>query len=306
MGARPRLVLFIVFVLGTAVLAAGVRADTSVTEGTRRPFTIGLTPEQNVFKQMERYAPLVEYLSEKTGLDVRLKVFMSYGKVIDEFVSSGMDGAFFGSLAYVLARERIGVRVLVRPEDLNGSSSYHGLVFVRKGSGIRHVAEMRGKRFAFVDSATAAGFLLPLVYLRSHGVKDYKSYLGEIYFTGTHEDAIYDVLNGKADIGAAKNTIFWRLAGADPRISRELKILTRSPDLPETALAVRKDLDPQVATAIRDTLLQMHNDPLGLTILRDFGARRFVLTTDAHYELVVGYLRQLGFSPKNYRYPAEQ
>jgi phosphonate transport system substrate-binding protein len=305
MGVRPTQVVFIVFVLGIAVLAAGARADTRLPEGTRRPFTIGLTPEQNVFKQMERYAPLAEYLSEKTGLDVRLKVFMSYGKVIDDFVSSGVDGAFFGSLAYVLARERTGVRVLVRPEDRNGSSLYHGLVFVRKGSGIRHVTEMRGKRFAFVDPATTAGFLLPLVYLRSHGVKDYKLYFAETYFAGTHEDAIYDVLNGKADIGAAKNTIFWRLAGADPRISRELKILTRSPDMPETALAVRKDLDHQVGTAIRDTLLQMHNDPLGLTILRDLGARRFVLTTEAYYEPVVGYLRQIGCSPKNYRYPGE-
>ncbi len=305
MGVRPTKAVFIVFVLGIVVLAAGARADTLSGEGTRRPFTIGLTPERNVFKQMERYAPLAEYLSEKTGLDVRLKVFMSYGKAIDDFVSSGMDGAFFGSLAYVLARERIGVRVLVRPEDQNGSSLYHGLIFVRKGSGINHVTEMRGKRFAFVDPATAAGFLLPLVYLRSHGVKDYKSYFAETYFTGTHEDAIYDVLNGKADIGAAKNTIFWRLAGADPRIGRELKILTRSPDLPETALAVRKDLDPQVGTAIRDTLLRMHSDPLGLTILRDLGARRFVPTTDADYEPVVGYLRQIGCSPKHYRYPDE-
>ncbi len=305
MGVRPTKAVFIIFVLGIVVLAAGARADTLSGEGTRRPFTIGLTPERNVFKQMERYAPLAEYLSEKTGLDVRLKVFMSYGKAIDDFVSSGMDGAFFGSLAYVLARERIGVRVLVRPQDQNGSSLYHGLIFVRKGSGINHVTEMRGKRFAFVDPATAAGFLLPLVYLRSHGVKDYKSYFAETYFTGTHEDAIYDVLNGKADIGAAKNTIFWRLAGADPRIGRELKILTRSPDLPETALAVRKDLDPQVGTAIRDTLLRMHSDPLGLTILRDLGARRFVPTTDADYEPVVGYLRQIGCSPKHYRYPDE-
>jgi phosphonate transport system substrate-binding protein len=305
MGVRPGSVVFIVFVLWIVLLAAWARPDTLLGEDTRRPFTIGLAPEQNVFRQMERYAPLAEYLSEKTGLDVRLKVFMSYGKVIDDFIPSGMDSAFFGSLAYVLAHERIGVRGIVRPEDRNGSSLYHGLVFVRKDSGIRHVTEMRGKRFAFVDPATTAGFLLPLVYLRSHGVKDYKSYLGETYFTGTHEDAIYDVLNGKADIGAAKNTVFWRLAGTDQRINRELKILTRSPDMPETSLAVRKDLDPQVGTAIRDTLLQMHNDPLGLTILRDLGARRFVPTTDADFEPVVGYLRQIGCTPKNYRYPGE-
>ena len=57
---------------------------------------------------------------------------------------------------------------------------------------------------------------------------------------------------------------------------------------------MRKDLDPQVDAAIRDALLQMHNDPLGRAILRDLGALRFVPTTDADYEPVVGYLRQIG------------
>ncbi len=305
MGVRLRPAVSIALALGIMLLAAGVMADTHSGEGTRGPLLIGLTPEQNVFKQMERYAPLAEYLSKKTGLDVKLKVSVSYGKLIGDFASSGMDGAFFGSLAYVLAHERIGVGALVRPEARNGSSLYHGIVFVRKDSGIRNVSDMRGKRFAFVDPVTTAGFLLPLVYLRSHGIKDYEGYFGETYFAGTHEDAIYDVLNGKADIGAAKNTVFWRLAGTDQRIRRELKILTRSPDMPEGTLAVRKDLDPRVSAAIRDSLLQMHNDPEGRTILKDFGALRFVRTTDADFEPVVGYLRQIGSSPKHYRYPAE-
>ena len=305
MGVRPRSVVFVAFILGITLLAAGARAETRPGEEAKTAFTIGLIPERNVFKQMERYTPLAEYLSRKTGLDVKLKIFLRYEKIIDGFVSMRMDGVFFGSLTYVLAHEQIGVRVLVRPERLDGSSFYHGLVFVRKDSGIKHVAEMRGKRFAFVDPASAAGFLLPLVYLRSHGIKDYKSYLGETYFTGTNEDAVYDVLNGKADIGAAKNSVFWEMAAADKRIREELKILTRSPDMPETALAVRKDLNPQVGLAIRDALLQMQSDPLGRAVLEGLGMRRFVPTSDADYAPVISYLHQIGYSPKNYHFPAE-
>jgi phosphonate transport system substrate-binding protein len=45
-----------------------------------------------------------------------------------------MDGAFFGSFTYVLAHEKLGVEVLARPVSLNGTSTYHGLIFVRSNN----------------------------------------------------------------------------------------------------------------------------------------------------------------------------
>ena len=173
---------------------------------------IGLIPEQQIFDQVDRYTPLAAYVSRKTGILIKLKVLSRYGNIIDNFVSAGMDGAFFGSFTYTLAHAKLGVEVLARPENPDGRSTYHGLIFVRKDSGIRNAADMRGKRFAFVDKATTAGYLLPLDYFSRHGIKDYKSFLKEAYFAGTHEDAIYDVLKGKADIGTAKNTIYEHVA----------------------------------------------------------------------------------------------
>ena len=176
---------------------------------------IGLIPEQNIFKQIERYEPLADYLASKMDIEIKLKALARYGNIIDNFVSLGLDGAFFGSFTCALAQRKLGVQVLARPEDLDGSSTYHGLIFVRKDSRIKSIKEMKGKRFVFVDKATTAGFLLPLAYFKKQGIKDYKAYFKEIYFSGTHEDAIQDVLNKKADIGAAKNTVFERLAQSD-------------------------------------------------------------------------------------------
>ena len=87
------------------------------------------------------------------------------------------------------------------------------------------------------------------------GYRITSEYLKEAYFTGTHEDAIYDVLNRKADIGAAKNTVFQRLAKDDPRILKELVVLERSPEVPENALALRKDIDASVRDRLKDALL---------------------------------------------------
>lgn len=259
-----------------------------------RTLTIGLIPEQNIFRQMERYEPLAGYISKKIGIKIKLKVLPRYGNIIDNFVSAGMDGAFFGSFTYALAHAKLGVEVLARPEDKEGISAYHGLLLVRKDSRIRSVEDMRGKRFAFVDKATTAGYLLPLAYFKRHGIADYRTYLKETYFAGTHEDVIDDVLNKKADIGAAKNTVFDRLAKAEARYRNELVVLDTSPNVPENSLAVKKDLAADVKKQLQEALLKMHDDPEGRAVLDTFGARKFIETTDRDYATVFTYAKEIG------------
>jgi phosphonate transport system substrate-binding protein len=267
--------------------------------------TIGLLPERNIFYQVERYQPLAAYLSAKTGVTIRLKVLPDYGNIIDNIVSSGVDGAFFGSFAYVLAHEKLGVEVLARPESLDGMSTYHGLIFVRKDSGIKTVRDMKGKRFAFVDKGTTAGYLLPVEYFNTGGIKNYRLYLKEVYFTGTHEDAIYDVLNRKADIGAAKNTVFESLAIADGRINNELMILEKSPDVPENGLGVRKDLNSALKGKIKQSLLNMDQDPEGQKVLKQFGAKKFIETRDEDYGPVYKYVREINLDLRTFDYMNE-
>lgn len=263
---------------------------------------VGLIPERNIFKQIERYQPLANYLRAKTGIEVKLKVLSRYGNIIDNFRSAGLDGAFFGSFTYAMANAKLGLTVLARPEDENGVSTYYGLLFVRKDSGIRGAKAMRGKRFAFVDKATTAGYLLPLEYFRNHGIADYRTYFREAYFAGTHEDAVYDVLNRKADVGAAKNTVYQRLAVADGRITRDLLILARSPDVPENGLAVRGDIEESVKHALKTALIDMHKDPAGREVLETFGAKRFIATTDSDYKPVFDYARDARIDLVRYDY----
>ena len=269
--------------------------------GGENTLLIGLIPEQNIFRQMERYQPLADYLSKRVGIKIRLTVLPRYGNIIDNFASTGMDGAFFGSFTYVLAHEKLGVEVLARPVSLNGTSTYHGLIFVRKDSGIKSIRQMKGKRFAFVDKATTAGYLLPLAYFEEHR-ENYRTFLKESYFAGTHEDAILDVLNRKADIGAAKNTVYERLGASDDRINKELIILERSPDVPENALAVGKGLDGSLKKKLLSVLLALHEDPEGMATLKEFGALRFIETNDNDFRPVYRYAQKIGLNLATYDY----
>ncbi len=267
--------------------------------------TIGLIPERNMFDQMQRYKPLAEYIQTKTNYKIDLVAFPQYGDVITRFTSKRLDGAIFGSFVYCLAHTKLGVEVIARPENMKGVSTYHGLIFVRKDSGIRTAKDMKGKKFAFVDKATTAGYLLPLDYFLQNGITNYKRYFRETYFTGSHDVAVYDVLNGKADIGAAKNTIYERLAEADPRIGQELSILAKSPDVPENALGIRKEIDVSVRSKLKEVLLNMQNDPEGINILKRFGARRFIETTNDDYEPVIRYCKHINLDLSTFDYMKE-
>jgi len=265
-------------------------------------FYLGLIPEQDMFSQKARYEPLARYISEKAGIDVELKMLSRYGNIVENFTSSRLDAAFFGSFTGALAIRKLEVEPLARPLWLDNTSTYYGMVFVRKDSSIKDANDMKGKTFVFVDRATTAGWLLPLNYFVELGIGDFQSWFSETYFAGTHEDAIYDVLDRKADIGAAKNTVYFRFASKDVRILNELQILTKSPQVPANALAVRKDLDNSLKIKLQKILLQMDQDKQGRDVLLNFGAKKFIQTTPNDYEPVFTYAEKIRLDLTKYNY----
>ena len=272
------------------------------TGGLEEILHIGLIPERNIFEQLERYEPLANYLSKKIDRKIKLKVLTRYGNIIDNFVSEDMEGAFFGSFTYALAHAKLGVEVLARPQSIDSTSAYNGLIIVRKDSGIRTAQDMKGKRFAFVDRAVTAGYLFPLVYLKRHGITNYETYFKEVYFAGTHENVIQDVLDKKTDIGAVKNTEYLRLAGINSKVAKELVVIEKSLDVPENSLVVKKDMGDYLKKKIKDTLLDMHNNAEGRNILKNFGAQRFIETTDKDYTNVYNYAKEINLNLSTYRY----
>ncbi|RLB68382.1 MAG: hypothetical protein DRH08_01095 [Deltaproteobacteria bacterium] len=277
---------------------------TPVQQSKNNPqkLTIGLIPEQDIFTQKKRYEPLLAQLSKEIGVPIDIRILPRYGNIIDNFNELGLDGAFFGSFTGAMAIKKLGVEPLVRPQYIGGSSTYYGMVFVRKGSGIRTAEDMRNKQMVFVDRATTAGYLLPLSYFRSLGIDDYKTWFKEYYFSGTHEDAINDVLNGLADIGAAKNTVFYRMAAANNRVSKELEILATSPHVPANSLAVRGDLPDEVKQSLKKQLLEMHQSLEGKAILEDLKIEKFVETTVDDYQPVLDYAAGIGLDLQTYNY----
>jgi len=294
-------IIFLTFVLSTGCQKTGEEVPVRRNFG-QQELLIGLIPEQNIFRQRERYLHLRKYLTDRLGVTVNFTSLSRYGNILDRFTAEKMDGAFFGSFTYVLAHEQLNVVPLVRPVNNDGTSTYHGYIFARKDSGIRTAAQMKGKRFAFVERATTAGYLFPLAYFKSNGINDPWHYLGSTFFSGSHDAAVLSVLNKEADIGSAKNTIYDQLSSENQRIEQELVIVAASGVVPQNCLAVRKDLDPELKRELRKVLLGMAKDSEGAEVLRRFGARGFIETTDKDYAYLYTLVTQVGIDLRTYQY----
>jgi phosphonate transport system substrate-binding protein len=271
-------------------------------QAAQQKLLIGLIPEMNVFKQKERFLLLGDYLSKKTGVEIKFTILSRYGNILDRFTSENMDGAFFGSFTGALAIEKLGVIPLARPVNLDGTSSYRGYLFARRDSKIRDVNGMKGKRMAFVEKATTAGYLFPLAYLKEQGIKDTDHFFSSSYFAGSHDAAIHAVLEGQADVGAAKHSIYDRVKADDSRVARDLIILAESPWVPSNGLCVRKGLDEGLKQKLKQALLGLDKDPEGAAVLQQFGALRFIDTNVSDYLPVFELAKKAGINIKQYDY----
>ncbi|MBI5910807.1 MAG: phosphate/phosphite/phosphonate ABC transporter substrate-binding protein [Betaproteobacteria bacterium] len=274
----------------------------SASHAQRDEIVIGLTPEINIFQQMERFKPLSRYLSDQVGRTVRFRSLTRHGNIAEDFEQHHLDGAFFGSFTGALAIRKLGMVPIARLVELDGRSGYAGVIFVRKDSGIGNVAAMRGKRFAFVEKATSAGYLFPLTYLHAHGVKDADAFLGESYFAGSHDASVYAVLQGKASIGAAKDTVYDWVRAKEPRIDKELVVLARSGEFPSNGLGVRKDMDASLKAKLKSALLHLHDRPQGMQVLAALGSKRFAETMVEDYQPVFDAVGKAGIDIRKYAF----
>jgi phosphonate transport system substrate-binding protein len=289
-----------------AALVLAMAPPCAAAEHALRPrrehLVIGLIPEVNIFKQKARFNLLGAYLTRRIGVDVQFTVLSRYGNILETFEAEQLDGAFFGSFTGALAIERLGVIPLARPVNLDGTSTYHGYLFVRKDSGISDAEGMRGKRMAFVDRATTAGYVFPLAWLRQQGVAEPERLFAETWFTGSHDAAIAAVLDRKADVGAAKHPVWDRVRAESPRVDRELIILASSPSVPSNGLCVSKLLEPDLREALRRALLDLDGEPEGASVLRELGVLKFIEATAGDYAPVLELSRRAGLDLKRYDY----
>ena len=247
---------------------------------------IGIEPEHNIFDQMERYRDLADYLSVQLGIKVKLTIMSRYGEVLKRFKTLKLDGAFLTPYTATMAIKELQLEPVVYPVNLNGEYTSEGYIFVRKDSGIRSFQDMKGGNIVFVDPASMEGYLFPMAFLHQHGITDIDSFFNRYFFSGSHTSAIFAVLDGRADIGAAKSTTFNTMTNNDPSILQELEIIARSPKVPEFTLCLKSEIEPDLRERMANALVLMDKTPDGMKTLQQFRAISFVKASKEDFVII--------------------
>jgi ABC-type phosphate/phosphonate transport system substrate-binding protein len=170
-------------VLGVVVASRGARS----TGATRDPFVLVLSPGHATPDAARR---LGEALSSATGLAVEVRRAADGEEAIATAGTASVDAGLLPIFEYLLVRQEFGVEARLQVLREGGAHGYTGMLLARADGGIDALADLAGRRVAFVDRASTTGFLLPARLLAAAGVTV------EPVFAGDHEAAVRALLDG--------------------------------------------------------------------------------------------------------------
>ncbi|MBC7794951.1 MAG: phosphate/phosphite/phosphonate ABC transporter substrate-binding protein [Clostridia bacterium] len=219
-----------------------------------RTLRLGRVPHISQETTFIETAPLAKYLATQLGRPLEVRVPRDYEATIAQLAAGEIDVAILAPLSYVVAKKRIPELVLVAQIVAEGGGQYLAYIVTATDGPVNALADLRGKRFAYVDQHSTTGYLLPLDLLMSAGIdplRDFKS----TAFAGSHPDVVELVLKHKVDAGAIASTTFGQMPKA--KLRDRLRILAKSAPVPFDAVVARAALPAEYVEKLRATLLDL-------------------------------------------------
>ncbi len=269
-----------------ALWAAAVLLHITAVLALAAPLRLVVAPERNAFDLQRQYRPVVAFLAAATGLDVFLDVLPDYTSAGDMLADRRADGGFIGGYAYLEARRQGVAEPLARPVWRSGRASCRGCLVVRRDSGIENVAAMRGKRLVLTGPGCTTGYFFPFFYFANSGISSPQRYFSEILLAGGHDAALWSVFTGETDVGAVKDEVLRRMQERYPAIAGSMQVVARSSEIPSVCFVAGPSMPEDLRSRLRFLLLEMDKVRQGREALDRFGARRFVATVDADFNLL--------------------
>jgi phosphonate transport system substrate-binding protein len=287
---------FMIFSCLAAVLCLPVERTVAAAENMpakKSVLKIGFVPQDNAVRMVKKWQPMADYLSRELKRPVEIEIKPSYASVISDLNNGKVDLGLLGSFAYVRAAESGNIVPLVR-RVIFGSSYYRGIIVVRTDSGIRTLAGLKAKRFAFTDRNSTTGYAFPVRHMKKSGLGSPEHFFSDVIFTGNHDSALLAVYSGSAD-GAALSTT--RLDPLNTKLE-QLSIIWKSESIPLGPFVARKELGPTLISKLRRAFLRINSSASTRPLLKQFGIDSFVPASDSEYGIVRALARSLGRIPE--------
>jgi phosphonate transport system substrate-binding protein len=248
------------------------------------PIRMMFVPSGEAQTILEGGGEIARRLQKITGLHFKTSIATSYAAVIEAMGAGKVDIGWLATFSYVLAKQKYDVDLLLIVVRF-GSPFYRGQIVTHVDSGIKTLADLKGKKFAFVEPASTSGHLYPKMLLLSKGLNP-DHLFAQARFAGSHNAVILSVLKGEVDAGATYDDARAAVAKTYPEVFSKLRVIAYTQDIPNDTVSARKDLDPVLKQKIKTGLMHLAKTPDGSKVLKRVYGISGLMDFDAFFDPV--------------------
>jgi phosphonate transport system substrate-binding protein len=263
--------------LAGALLAWGSAAQ------AQQVLRVTTIPEEAATEQVRKFTPLAQYLEKQLGMKVEFTPVSDYPAAVEALVNKKVDLVWFGGFTHVQAQLRSGGKIIPiaqREED----TQFRSVFIAKTDSGIKTLADMKGKQVSFGSASSTSGHLMPRSNLLTAGINPEKDFR-RIAYSGAHDATIASVVSGKVDAAALDITV-WRKFVAENRVdTKAVDVFFTTPPFFNYNWSVHADMPADLRQRITKALLDLSPaTPEGAEILRLNRATRYIPTQAENYK----------------------
>lgn len=247
------------------------------------PLVLGIFPRFTATAVHDAFDPMAKYLSAELGREVKIETTKDQNTFAEAITTKRYDIVHFNQLNYVESHEKFGYDVVAINEEF-GKATVAGALVIRKDSGIKNIAELRGKTIVFGGGPKAMiAYIANVAQLQRAGLKkgDYKE-----EFAKSPVNAMTAVFHKQAVAGGAGDIGLKQQAGNEVLDVNELAILAVGEPLPHLPWAVKASLGTDLAKKIQAALLNVKGSKDGAEILKAAHLTNLLPAQDADFEIV--------------------
>jgi phosphonate transport system substrate-binding protein len=267
--------------LTCAVLAAGT-AFTGLAQA-QSVFRVTTIPEEAATEQVRKFTPLANYLEKALGMKVEFTPVSDYPAAVETLVNKKVDLVWFGGFTFVQANLRSGGKVVPlaqREED----TKFQSVFIAKTDSGIKSLADMKGKQISFGSQSSTSGHLMPRSFLLQANINPEKDFR-RIAYSGAHDATIASVVSGKVDAAALDITVWKKFVSENKVDTQAVNVFFTTPGYFNYNWSVHADMPAAMQAKVKAALLALDPaNPEHAEILRLNRATRYIATTPENYK----------------------
>ncbi len=276
------------------ILILSIFCITNTSVKAENEIVFAISPMASPVSTLSGYGDFIEYLSNKTGMNIILKQRRKYAEINSLLKTGEAQFAYTCTGAYLSGRKEFGLEVLAVPV-VNSKTTYHSYIIVNKDSPYQSIDNLNGKVFAFTDPLSLSGRIYPAYLLETMNTTA-QEFFRTTFYTSSHEKSIETVAYGLADGAAVDSLIFEDMKKLNDPAIEMVKIIRISPPYGIPPIVVSPDTDKSLKQLMLTTLIKMKEDPSGRVILEKLNIKKFVLPDPSIYYSAV-QLRQSALLP---------